>query len=221
MSMFEMARPYDPVIGHQLSEEQADFRSNIPAIKASTKPAVDVFESFLRRKTTIQASIRLGAPQTIGAELVHQLANGPFEITHPRVFDDPTHLLSCIFKIALSEWTWTLDKQESFLREQSAKQYSSIKEFELQDREKFAQYLLSNANLIDKVSTVIKSHKLVPGIRRPRFQDEIGILLKDLRYLAAKNQAQIRQNERGMQFVTSMMAVEESRNSIKQAEDVK
>lgn len=219
--MFEVARRYDPEMALKSSYEQAAFKANVQ-LAASFKPQpVDIFETFPERKVARQASIRLVSPQTVGSELIYQLEKGQFEITHPQVYDDPTHLVCCIFKIILSEWTWTLDKQESFIREQSAKQYSNIKKTELQDREKFAQYLLSNANMIDKVSTVIKSHRLVPGIRRARFQDEIGTLLKDLRYLAMKNRAQIRQNEKGMQFVTSMMAVEESRNSIKQAEDVK
>jgi hypothetical protein len=107
--------------------------------------------------------------------------------------------------------------QEGYMLPGIKTQYLGATDVRLSERESFGEYLKQTLEMLRMNHQIFKMLKC----KSASFAKETDELLDDYEFLIAKATTQIEQNTASIPVITAMLAVEESRKAIQQANDVK
>ncbi|KAF7946464.1 hypothetical protein EAE96_009462 [Botrytis aclada] len=119
-------------------------------------------------------------------------------------------------QVASDEWQAVIRAQEAYMLPGLKPQYLATTEVRLSEKESFEEYLKQTWSMLKMNLRVIDS---LDGYNW-HFKGE-GNSLKDYQFLENKVMIQMKQNSASIPLLTAMIAVEESRKAIQQANDVK
>ncbi|TGO12977.1 hypothetical protein BTUL_0079g00380 [Botrytis tulipae] len=119
-------------------------------------------------------------------------------------------------QIASSEWQAVIRAQEAYMLPGLKPQYLATTEVRLSEKESFEEYLKQTWSMLNMNLRVIDSLATNQWFDKKRKER-----LKDYQFLENKVMIQMKQNSANIPLLTAMIAVEESRKAIQQANDVK
>ncbi|KAF7939677.1 hypothetical protein EAE99_001482 [Botrytis elliptica] len=119
-------------------------------------------------------------------------------------------------RVASNEWQAVIRAQEAYMLPGLKPQYLATTEVRLSEKESFEEYLKQTWSMLKMNLRVIDSLK-----NSDWSSSEWGYRLEDYQYLENKVMIQTKQNSASIPLLTAMIAVEESRKAIQQANDVK
>ncbi|TEY39962.1 hypothetical protein BOTCAL_0446g00100 [Botryotinia calthae] len=123
-----------------------------------------------------------------------------------------------VLRIASSEWQAVIREQEAYMLPGLKPQYLATTEVRLSEKESFEEYLKQTWSMLKMNVRVIDS---LNDINKPLDRREHNGRLKDYQFLEDKVIIQMKQNSASIPLLAAMIAVEESRKAIQQANDVK
>ncbi|THV51585.1 hypothetical protein BGAL_0106g00250 [Botrytis galanthina] len=116
--------------------------------------------------------------------------------------------------LASNEWQTVIRAQEAYMLPGLKPQYLTITEVRLSEKESFEEYLKQTWSILNMNLRVIDSLDHWLG-------GDNSKILKDYQFLENKVMIQMKQNSASIPLLTAMIAVEESRKAVQQANDVK
>jgi hypothetical protein len=140
----------------------------------------------------------------------------PFDLLH-----EPSTLIRALLQLVSKNWTDVLRDQEGYMLPGLKPQYTGATDVRLSEKESFGEYLKQTLGMLKMDLQVCQSlcqslrGKYAPLVKR------VDELLVDYEFLLAKASAQIEQNTSSIPVITAMIAVEDNRKAIQQANDVK
>ncbi|PVH86826.1 hypothetical protein DL98DRAFT_406303 [Cadophora sp. DSE1049] len=123
-------------------------------------------------------------------------------------------------KLARTRWARVLRDQEEYLRSVTGNQLSDPN-VTLQEKQAFDDYLKHMLGLLEINLQLVDPLQKKTWHGAHAVDVEYEELKEDYKFLIAKMRSQIQQNASTIPVITAMMAVEESRKAIEQANDVK
>ncbi|TGO54929.1 hypothetical protein BOTNAR_0256g00150 [Botryotinia narcissicola] len=129
-------------------------------------------------------------------------------------------------ELASNEWQAVIRAQEAYMLPGLKPQYLATTEVRLSEKEAFEEYLKQIWSMLKMNLRVIDSIKgytchIDSEMRHDSSFSEYQEKLKDYQFLENKVMTQMKQNGASIPLLTAMIAVEESRKAIQQANDVK
>ncbi|KAF8862924.1 hypothetical protein BDZ45DRAFT_574236, partial [Acephala macrosclerotiorum] len=120
-------------------------------------------------------------------------------------------------ELVSANWTKVIRDQEGYMLPGLKPQYTGATDVRLSEKESFGEYLKQTLGMLKMDLQIF--YTLRP--KSPSFAQDPDELLGDYEFLLSKASAQIEQNTSSIPVITAMIAVEESRKAIQQANDVK
>lgn len=117
-------------------------------------------------------------------------------------------------QVASNEWQTVIRAQEAYMLPGLKPQYLAITEVRLSEKESFEEYLRQTWSILNMNLRIIDSLDHWS-------EDDSSEILKDYQVLENKVRIQMKQNSASIPLLAAMIAVEESRKAVQQANDVK
>lgn len=133
------------------------------------------------------------------------------------IVTDPCALVRILMRLASFRWQMVIRDQEGYMLPGLKPQYTGATDVRLLEKESFGEYLKQTVGMLNMNVQIFQTLK----DKSPSFQQRPDELLIDYEFLLDKARTQIEQNTASIPVITAMIAVEESRKAIQQANDVK
>jgi hypothetical protein len=147
------------------------------------------------------------------------------------LFDEPLRLIRALLQLVSKNWTDVLRDQEGYMLPGLKPQYTGATDVRLSEKESFGEYLKQTLGMLKTDLQVCQTLRgqfqtlrgKSPGLSfmLDSLTGDLDELLVDYEFLLAKASAQIEQNTSSIPVITAMIAVEDNRKAIQQANDVK
>lgn len=122
-----------------------------------------------------------------------------------------------LLKLASFRWQMVIREQKGYMLPGLKPQYTGAIDVRLLEMESFGEYLKQTVGMLNMNMQTFQTLK----DKSSSFQKNPDGLLIDYEFLLEKARTQIEQNTASIPVITAMIAVEESRKAIQQANDVK
>jgi thiaminase len=131
--------------------------------------------------------------------------------------EDPYSIIRIVMRLASTRWQTVIRDQEAYTLPNLKSQYLGVIDERLLEKESFGEYLKQTFGMLQMNLQIFQTLKS----KSPAFAQENDELLTDYEFLVDKVKAQIEHNSASIPVITAMIAVEESRKAMQQANDVK
>ena len=120
-------------------------------------------------------------------------------------------------RLASTRWQMVTPDQEAYTLPNLKSQYLGVMDERLLEKESFGEYLKQTFGMLQMNLQIFQP----PKSESASFTQEADELLLDYEFLVEKVKAQIEHNSASIPVITAMIAVEENRKAMQQANDVK
>lgn len=209
-SMLLFGYAHQKILGGQVCRS---LPPNIKLIQANTIPIAVIFCDSDPAKA--------GDFEWSGESMRSSLAQEIQETERNTLLQDPYLIVRMILRLASVRWQMVVRDQEAYTVPNLKSQYLGVIDERLLEKESFGEYLKQTFGMLQmnlRVFETLKSRGFGFAVNQLFETEE---LLADYQFLTEKVKAQIEHNSASIPVITAMIAVEESRKAMQQANDVK
>lgn len=142
-------------------------------------------------------------------------------VSTPELLAEPLTLIGVLLQLIRKNWSDVIRDQEGYMLPGLKPQYIGATDVRLSEKESFGEYLKQTLGMLKmdlRIFPTLRAKQNL-GAKSTSFDHDLDELLIDYEFLLGKASSQIEQNTSSIPVITAMIAVEDNRKAIQQAND--